>query len=170
MTYSSDLLTQARHLAEREPRRPKQASLRRAVSSAYYSLFHLLVADASAMMVSGADMATVRALFQRAFNHSAMKQAARSFAGGTLSTPWSRAIGGHGVSTELQTVARAFDNLQEARHEADYDLTRAFSRREVRGLIDMADHARRCWYAVRRTAEGRTFAVALLVYRQAQRP
>ena len=30
----------------KEPRRPKQASLRRAVSAACYALFHLLVDDA----------------------------------------------------------------------------------------------------------------------------
>jgi hypothetical protein len=42
MSFPNDLLEQARHLANREPKRPKQASLRRAVSTAYYALFHLL--------------------------------------------------------------------------------------------------------------------------------
>jgi uncharacterized protein (UPF0332 family) len=46
MALAEDLLEQARHLAKREPKRPKQASLRRAVSAAYYSLFHLLVSSA----------------------------------------------------------------------------------------------------------------------------
>ena len=41
MSFPNDLLEQARHLANREPKRPKQASLRRAVSTAYYALFHL---------------------------------------------------------------------------------------------------------------------------------
>ena len=38
MSLHQDLLAQARHLLRKEPRRPKQASLRRAVSAAYYAL------------------------------------------------------------------------------------------------------------------------------------
>src|ERR1035438_6153633 len=46
MALADDLLEQAHHLAKREPKRPRQASLRRAVSTAYYSLFHLLISSA----------------------------------------------------------------------------------------------------------------------------
>src|SRR5882724_812436 len=42
MPFPDHLLEQAHHIANREPKRPKQASLRRAVSTAYYALFHLL--------------------------------------------------------------------------------------------------------------------------------
>jgi len=47
MPFAEDLLEQAKHLANREPKRPEQASLRRAVSTAYYALFHLLVSEAT---------------------------------------------------------------------------------------------------------------------------
>src|SRR5208282_4642032 len=47
MPLANDLLEQAYHLAKREPKRPRQASLRRAVSSSYYALFHLLVSEAT---------------------------------------------------------------------------------------------------------------------------
>jgi uncharacterized protein (UPF0332 family) len=43
MAFPDDLLEQANHLANREPELPRQASLRRAVSAAYYALFHLLI-------------------------------------------------------------------------------------------------------------------------------
>ena len=43
MTLAADLLKQAERLAKLEPKRPKQASLRRSISAAYYSLFHLLM-------------------------------------------------------------------------------------------------------------------------------
>lgn len=52
MNLHNELLRQARHLATKEPRRPLQASLRRAVSAAYYALFHLLVDDAVRRMVT----------------------------------------------------------------------------------------------------------------------
>lgn len=44
--FPDDLLHQADHLARWDRRRPKQASLRRAVSTAYYALFHLLISTA----------------------------------------------------------------------------------------------------------------------------
>ncbi len=50
MSLHDDLLEQAKHLANREPRRPKQASLRRAISAAYYALFHLLVDEATKLL------------------------------------------------------------------------------------------------------------------------
>jgi hypothetical protein len=46
MRLPEGLLEQAQHLVKREPKRPKQASLRRAISTAYYALFHLLISEA----------------------------------------------------------------------------------------------------------------------------
>lgn len=43
MPFPEDLLQQAYDLASKEPENPKQTSLRRAVSTAYYALFHLLI-------------------------------------------------------------------------------------------------------------------------------
>jgi uncharacterized protein (UPF0332 family) len=47
MPLAEHLLEQAQHLANREKKRPRQASLRRAVSTAYYALFHLLIHEAT---------------------------------------------------------------------------------------------------------------------------
>jgi hypothetical protein len=41
VSLASDLLDQASTLAGLDPMKPKQASLRRAISAAYYSVFHL---------------------------------------------------------------------------------------------------------------------------------
>ena len=163
MSHSSDLLSQARHLAGKEPRRPKQASLRRAVSAAYYSLFHLLVADAASSMLRGKPASGIRPVFQRAFAHAHMKRVARSFAGGTVSDAWKGPMGGASVSEDLRQVASAFVNLQEARHKADYDLGRPFSRREARDLIEDAERAAGSWRNVRNDLEGQVFLTALLV-------
>ena len=46
MAFADDLLEQAYHLANREQEDPGQASLRRAVSTACYALFHLLIDEA----------------------------------------------------------------------------------------------------------------------------
>jgi uncharacterized protein (UPF0332 family) len=46
MSFAHDLLEQAEHLVNRDGATPKQASPRRAVSTAYYALFHLLIDEA----------------------------------------------------------------------------------------------------------------------------
>jgi hypothetical protein len=45
MPFANELLKDAYHLAQRGGKNPTQASLRRAVSNAYYALFHLLIND-----------------------------------------------------------------------------------------------------------------------------
>jgi len=62
MSLPHDLLAQARLLATKEPRRPKDASLRRAVSTAYYALFHLLTDEASRFLISGSSRDPLRNL------------------------------------------------------------------------------------------------------------
>ncbi len=68
MPFPNDLLEQARHLANREPKRPKQASLRRAVSTAYYALFHLLSIETAKNWKRPAERSTVA----RMLDHSPM--------------------------------------------------------------------------------------------------
>ena len=68
MAYPDDLLEQERHLAKREPKRPRQARLRRAISSAYYALFHLLIAET----VKNWKRPQERYSLARMFDHAAM--------------------------------------------------------------------------------------------------
>jgi hypothetical protein len=42
LALSDDLIVTARRLARANPNRPRQADLRRAVSTAYYAVFHAL--------------------------------------------------------------------------------------------------------------------------------
>lgn len=73
MALHDDLLEQARYLATKEPNRPRQASLRRAMSAAYYALFHLLVADGARALASG-NVTGLRPRIGRAFAHREMKE------------------------------------------------------------------------------------------------
>src|SRR5580658_8841910 len=66
MVLASDLLEQAYHLARREPKRPRQASLRRAVSTSYYALFHLLISEAALNWRQSNQRATLGRYFQHA--------------------------------------------------------------------------------------------------------
>ena len=164
MSLQRDLLAQARHLALREPKRPKQASLRRSVSASYYALFHLLADSGVKRFVSGGDRQSLRHVLRRAFIHSHMKEVAVQFAGGTLKDRLKPAIGSHPIQPELCSVARTFANLQEHRHAADYDTARTFTRFEVLGYQADAQQAFDDWDAINRTLQADTFLVALLTY------
>ena len=120
MSLARDLMEQAEHLVAREPRRPRQASLRRAVSASYYALFHLLNGSAAATIAPNVTD-EVNHRIQRWFDHSEMKKICGRFLAVQLSNPLLSLIGSN-ASPELQIVARTFIELQDARHNADYDL------------------------------------------------
>ena len=81
-----DLLEQSRALLDLDRTKPKQASLRRAISTAYYALFHLLIHEAtSRMTLRGVDRTAHRRALSRAFDHGAMKKASLAIHGGMLS-------------------------------------------------------------------------------------
>lgn len=127
------LIHQARGLAQLDPTRPQQTNLRRAVSAAYYALFHFLV-DQSCRNVMGTrhELAPHRQVLGRAFSHSTMKSACASFAGGTLRKSVSKGLPDEfAIPQGIRRLATAFVDLQKQRHYADYDLTEQFKRSNV---------------------------------------
>ena len=168
MTLHADLLKQARFLAVKEPRRPLQTSLRRAVSATYYALFHLLVDETTKLMLSGHPRGPLRDCLARAFSHSAMKQAANQFARDRVPAKLTRGFDGRPIQPGLTEIAQTFVELQEARHHADYDRARRFTRGETLDLIESAERAFRDWRDVRGTLQADTFLTALLAYSQMQ--
>lgn len=155
-----DLLDQAEHLATKEPKRPRQASLRRAVSNAYYAVFHYLVRDAARFLVSGnaEHRQQLRAKLERSFNHGEMRKAAQPLAQGD-SGPWFDAT--PNIPPALRHVAETFIALQQERHEADYS-RRSFTRSEVLGIVARSRRAVADWRTVRSTPEAEAFRLALL--------
>lgn len=175
----TDLLKQARFLAENEPKKPKQASLRRSVSASYYALFHLLIDEATKLMLSGQKRACLRDCLARAFNHSTMKNFAKSISDSnnnyTPKNPVSKppqkfasAFNGQPVSQKLIDVASSFVQLQQARHEADYNRAFRFTRKEVLDLVDTTEQSFKDWKEIRKDNQADIFLTGLLVYKQIQ--
>ena len=73
MALADDLLAQARTLATLDDGIPLQANLRRAISTAYYALFHLFIAESVERLLP-AEPPGLRARASRAFSHGEMKQ------------------------------------------------------------------------------------------------
>ncbi len=156
MPLPQDLIEQARHLANREPKRPKQASLRRAVSTAYYALFHLLTTAA----VSNWKTSRQRSHLARAFTHSTMKEACRR----TNNNPFPSANPIY--VRHLKRIAYIFVRLQHQRETADYDSSIRWSRTEVLTLIVMVQEAFDLWSNIREAEISEDFLLELLVQKR----
>jgi uncharacterized protein (UPF0332 family) len=159
-----DLLEQAIHLANREQGRPRQASLRRAISTAYYALFHLLAYE-SAHLMAPRRPTRLRAQVQRAFDHGHMNRVCKQFAQGSqgaLSEQTQKLVTAT-IEPEIARVASVFVALQEARHTVDYDVTARFSRLSVLRYIAVVQRAFRNWNRVRGRRNAKVFLAALLL-------
>lgn len=163
MPLANDLLEQAQFLVQREQRRPRQASLRRAVSTAYYAVFHLL-ASGAASQASPAAPAGLSERVQRALEHGAMKEAAKRFEAGTL-PDHVRSLLTNPLPAPLVSVARSFVRLQEMRHMADYDVASRFERARAKNAVALATQLFVDWEAIRNTDDARVFLASLMFWK-----
>jgi hypothetical protein len=163
MRLHADLPDQARRLARLDPRRPRQVNLRRAVSSAYYALFHLLASSTSALYASEAGLA---ARIFRTLNHAEMKRASVMIGNGKLPKAVQDPDVSYTVPADLKIVADTFVTLQQVRHQADYDLSRVFRREETVSYIEAARQAFEAWDRVRKTDDARMYLACFLLWKR----
>jgi uncharacterized protein (UPF0332 family) len=156
MAYHDDLLRQALHLVHKEPRNPRQASLRRAASTAYYALFHLLIGEA----VANWNRVSLRTALGRAFEHKTMKAASNRIQD-KVKFPFTGADPRAVVA--LRAVAKTFAQLQEKRHIADYDNTTFWTRTEALAQVKSAEQAFNTWKPIRNEEISQAYLVSLVV-------
>ncbi|MDP2711430.1 MAG: hypothetical protein Q8O56_09440 [Solirubrobacteraceae bacterium] len=149
---------------ERDADDPSPTNHRRAVSAAYYALFHTIIADA-VLRILPATVATDddRLRAARWIQHTDVKQAARwvvecaavAHPTGTPSNDtgvkhgvwelFSRRVDGAtrvtDVPDHLRRVAHTFVDLQDARHNADYDHLASFPKATAQRHINAAENA-----------------------------
>lgn len=135
MAYHDDLLQHAIFLSKLNlPDQPRQADLRRAVSAAYYAVFHLLTTEAALNWKHPAQ----RHRFARMFDHGPMKNCSSDVVSRRLPDNDRAAML---VTRDLRLVASSFCKLQQAREVADYDNSKVWSRMEAYEIIDLAQDA-----------------------------
>ncbi len=163
-----DLLEQAVRLAELDAKKPKQANLRRAISAAYYALFHMLVDEACRIQVGAQhNQAPFRQVLGRAFAHTVMKEACKSFGGGTLKKGVAKGLpAGFAIPAEIRELAETFVDLQEWRHRADYDLTERFKRSDVLSLIKEVERRIHAFGQLASSNEKRFFLACLWAWKE----
>jgi hypothetical protein len=160
LAYHDDLLEQAWQLFRtaisdqstglNQAELPNQAALRRAVSTAYYSLFHLLVEYS----VSNWNNQPMRKTLARAFDHTIMKSASSRILDRKLFPT---------ATDDLRNVANAFCQLQEGRHVADYDLSRDFLSVDALALIKKAEGAFKIWPSIKSDPITQEYLLLLLI-------
>lgn len=124
----------------------QQSLLRRATSTAYYALFLELVDSVGNILAPHAPSG-LRTLVGRKLAHEQMKKACAQWNGG--GNPWTTALAMAAPPQSLKDVAAAFVELQQLRHEADYDLDAAFSSVTVQANIERAENAITRWRQIK---------------------
>ena len=147
----TDLLDLAEELARRTGRASfRQAALRRAVSTAYYALFHALCTVCSDGLVRWSRTDLVDRTY-RALDHGSARRKLAALA--STAVP----------NAPVRRISGLFASLQDYRNDADYERPRVlFSRVEVRLLIGDARDAIDLLAAMDEDAR-RRLAVELLV-------
>jgi hypothetical protein len=111
-----ELLQQADALAAKPG--ATQADLRRAISAAYYAIFHFTMAAAADMFFGTATpSASAYTVVYRSVDHEALRSLCAQL---SQSKPQNVAIPLSSFGT-IADFARVTANLQEQRHSADYD-------------------------------------------------
>lgn len=101
---------------------PRQADLRRAVSTAYYALFHTILTSAADDLVGQTYRQTPRyELIYRSVGHRALSDLCKDIKKATLPAKYTKYEPLGGFGPDLVAVATALVDLQEKRHLADYD-------------------------------------------------
>lgn len=166
MALSGAFLEVADELARLGSTRPKQAALRRAISTAYYAAFHFLIEEATKHLAGvRATEANLRAFIARGITHSGMKAVCKSVGSGSWPGVVEQRIGKGKLAAPsplLKNVAAAFVNLQELRHSADYDPLRRFSRADAIIEVGRAKALIHDWDSVP-DGDERTFFLYLMV-------
>jgi uncharacterized protein (UPF0332 family) len=159
MAYHDDLIEHAIFLSQLNlPDDPKQVDLRRAVSAAYYALFHLLTTEAA----QNWKHQNQRNRFARRFDHNTMRKCSSRVSARALPADPDAL----GIATDLKLVADSFVSLQEDRHTADYDNSKVWSRTEVWDTMIQAQDAMTAWACIREKDMAQDYLFDLMGTRQ----
>lgn len=153
MSFPEALLQLAIQLAEADSQDVGQARLRRAVSTAYYALFHLLISEATLNW----NRPESRSRLGRAFEHGVMKTASHNLAKRIANNPEAASL------AHLKAVAETFVMAHQKRVDADYDLAIEWTRTEVLNMLDSVSRAFASWKTIREEPEAQDYLLSLLL-------
>jgi len=160
MNLIDDFFSHAVRLAAPgQPSDTEQIDFRRAVSAAYYAVFHLLTMTAAESWAVGRE----RHRFARLFEHGKLRAASLALPG-----KLKERLGANASPDDQKTadthgaVAKNFVALQQDRNSADYDNSRAWSYTEVENVILRAHDLYLDWDTVSKTPLAESYLLDML--------
>ena len=142
-----------------KPSDTEQIDFRRAVSAAYYAVFHLLTTTAAESWAVDRE----RHRFARLFEHGELRTASLA-----LPSKLKERLGDNASPEDQKTadtlaaIAKTFVALQQDRNSADYDNSRAWSYTEVEDVIVRAHDLYIDWNTVSKTPLAESYLLDLL--------
>ncbi len=116
--------------------RPRQVDLRRAISSAYYGLFHATLTAAADNFVGRAQRSTLEyGLVYRSVDHKSLRDLCLEVQKATLPAKYRGYEPAGGFGPDIRVFAAGMIELQDARHAADYDPMLRFKTADARLAI-----------------------------------
>jgi hypothetical protein len=130
MSRDKELIRLSKLLATDTGGYPRYVAHNRAVSTAYYALFHAVAEMCAKELVAASQQPwpAFRHIY-RSLDHGQAKSVFRALSGDA------------DFGREAKDVANIFVNLQEERHGADYDPKYSLSQKELRTVLDSAERA-----------------------------
>ena len=153
--FPEELLDQATFLVTG---RQNQANLRRAVSSGYYALFHLLIRDTIVHWSNPAHHPRLA----RTFEHRSMKTASASMLNRLATEPGNFLPAELAVRDKLRLVAQGLVDLQQARHRADYDTEEPLDAADALLRVEQAIDAFYTWQEIKDESISQDYLYSLL--------
>lgn len=121
---------------------PRQVDLRRAISAAYYGLFHFCLAAAADEFVGVTQRATSRyTLVYRSIDHKTLKDLCAEAKKPTPPAKYLPYFPIGGLGSNIQAFATAAIELQEKRHLADYHPQPRFKTSDAKLAVSTARSA-----------------------------
>lgn len=155
------LLDQSRALISAAPAgAPRQADLRRAISTAYYAIFHLTVTSVADTLVGNTKRSTASyGLAYRSIDHRWLRDLCSDLAKPTLPTKLAKLLP-TGVDSHFGSYAAALVELQEKRHIADYDPLAKMTLIDAKLALQTAESAKTAYLSANEGTKG-TYAALL---------
>ena len=118
------LLEQAERLLETKNSlgQVRQVDKRRAISAAYYAVFHFVLTTSADEFVGIRNRETTRyALVYRSIDHGSLERLCKSLSKQPLIEKYLKYIPNNGIGDNIREFSLLFVELKEKRHLADYD-------------------------------------------------
>jgi hypothetical protein len=137
------LFEQAKRLIERQASgAPRQVDIRRAISAAYYAVFHFALREVADEFVGkGQQTSAAYALAYRSLSHKKLADICKEVKKPELKASLKKYAPEAGYSWHIREFSELVVQLQEKRHEADYNPSPKFRLADARADIAAAEAA-----------------------------